>query len=87
MLNKIKSVVLLVVALGVMYSPAAQAGEWLVVRAAEACSGMRAGDQSPTPAFDNNAVLQSDPDDAQRFWCRIEVPNDKYISDANVYGT
>ena len=82
--TKALAVIIFGAALG--HSPAARADGWVVVNAAEACNGMRAGDKSSTPEFNNDAVIQGDPTDAQRFWCRIDVPHNMYISDANVYG-
>lgn len=86
MKNVTKSLSALIVACGAFAPAPAFADDWVTVKAAEACNGMRSGDKSPTPEFDRYGVLQADPSDAQRFWCRVEIPDGKYISDANVYG-
>ena len=72
--------------LTVLSLPTTARADWVTVRAGEACQGVQSGDRQTNAEFSAHGVLQADVTYGQHFWCRVEVPNGKYITAMNAYG-
>lgn len=60
--------------------------QYVTVRAIEACTALRSDDSYSYTSFDEHGVVEASEYETTRLWCRIEVPEDMYISKATVYG-
>ena len=74
-----------VVALAAL-APAEAYAVWLVNRSGEACQGTKNGDNQHIAEMSDDGILQASLSQGQYYWCRIDVPDAKYIDEINVYG-
>ena len=72
--------------LAALLLPMAAQADWVTVRAGEACQGVQSGDRQFNAEFSSHGVLQADVTYGQHFWCRVEVPEGKWVTDMTAYG-